>query len=401
MDRLLRPERLDTDPNASSAAQEWTHWFKTFQNFLAVLPTAGLNKLGVLTNFVSPKVYEAIADSDTYEAAIEILKDLYVKPSNEIFARYCLATRRQKAGESLEEFLQALRTLSKECNFKNVTAEQCREEAVRDAFISGLHSSLIRQRLLENRTLDLPTMFDQARALDSAQKNSELFSTSSGPSVMAAVPESKNVREELPASDLPATSAAVDTKCFFCGYSKHPRLKCPARDAICNKCQKKGHYAKVCRSSQAPTGATTAATYRPTLASVTSALSKAMIKILINGSQADGLIDSGSSESFIHPNIVKLHSLQINPLSNQVSMASSSLSTRTEGYCKASLTLNGRIYSDVRLSVLSGLCADVILGQDFQQQHASVTLKYGGKLPLIVLCGLTTLCVNPPELLLT
>jgi len=48
--------------------------------------------------------------------------------------------------------------------------------------------------------------------------------------------------------------------------------------------------------------------------------------------------------------------------------------------------------------VLPGLCADVILGQDFQQQHASVTLEYGGKLPPIVLCGLTTLRVNPPEL---
>ena len=162
-------------------------------------------------NFVSSRVYVAIADCTMYEAAIKILKDLYVKPSNTIFARYCLATCRQKAGKSLEEFLQALRTLSKECNFKNVTAEQYREEAVTDAFISGLHSSLIRQRLLENRTSDLPTMFDQARALDSAQKNSELFSMSSGISVMAAVPENKNVREEVPASDLPATSAAVDT----------------------------------------------------------------------------------------------------------------------------------------------------------------------------------------------
>ena len=49
----------------------------------------------------------------------------------------------------------------------------------------------------------------------------------------------------------------------------------------------------------------------------------------------------------------------------------------------------------LRLSILPGLCADVILGQDFQQQHASVTLNCGGKLPPIVLCGLTTLCVNP------
>jgi len=59
------------------------------------------------------------------------------------------------------------------------------------------------------------------------------------------------------------------------------------------------------------------------------------------------------------------------------------------------LTLCGRDYHNVCLSVLPGLCADIILGQDFQQKHASVTVKYGGQLPPIVLCGLTTLRVNP------
>ena len=45
----------------------------------------------------------------TFENAIQALKALYVKPSNEIFARHCLATRRQKAGESLDEFFQVLK----------------------------------------------------------------------------------------------------------------------------------------------------------------------------------------------------------------------------------------------------------------------------------------------------
>ena len=55
MDRLLKPERLDSDPNSSFASKEWTHWLKTFQNFMSVLPTEGLNKLCVLTNYVPSK----------------------------------------------------------------------------------------------------------------------------------------------------------------------------------------------------------------------------------------------------------------------------------------------------------------------------------------------------------
>lgn len=38
-------------------------------------------------------------------------------------------------------------------------------------------------------------------------------------------------------------------KCTRCGFSPwHPRDKCPAKAASCNKCQMKGHFAKMCRS---------------------------------------------------------------------------------------------------------------------------------------------------------
>ena len=98
MDRLLRPERLDTDRNSSSASKEWTHCLKTFQNLLSVLPAEGLDKLFVFINYVTPTIYESIAECATYEIAIDTLEDLYIKPTNEIFARHLLATRRQQAG---------------------------------------------------------------------------------------------------------------------------------------------------------------------------------------------------------------------------------------------------------------------------------------------------------------
>ncbi|UYV73908.1 K02A2.6-like [Cordylochernes scorpioides] len=39
-------------------------------------------------------------------------------------------------------------------------------------------------------------------------------------------------------------------KCFRCGYYQgHSKEQCPAKDAICNKCRKKGHFAKKCEES--------------------------------------------------------------------------------------------------------------------------------------------------------
>ncbi len=143
MDKVLRPERFDTSPNAQDASKSWRHWLATFENFVAVIPGEEVNKLNVLINYVSSDVYQLFCDAATYDEAINLLKNLYVKTPNEIFARHKLATRKQQSGESLDEYLQELKTLSKDCNFGNVTASQYCDEAVRDAFIAGLSSTSI------------------------------------------------------------------------------------------------------------------------------------------------------------------------------------------------------------------------------------------------------------------
>ena len=55
-------------------------------------------------------------------------------------------------------------------------------------------------------------------------------------------------------------------------------------------------------------------------------------------------------------------------------------------------------YQGFKLSVLRELCADLILGIDFQSQHSSVVFHYGGSEPPLSVDGLSTLKVDPPEL---
>lgn len=178
MEKFLKPERLDTNPDSPTAAKEYTHWKRTFTNFLGSAGDHPPDKLNLLINFVSPPVYEYIAECDSYDTAMTALDAVYIRPKNEVLARHLLATRRQQSGETLEQFLQNLKVLAKDCNFKNVTADKYKEEYIRDAFITGLSSHATRQRLLENKTLDLKTMFDQARTLELAQRSNEVYGQS-------------------------------------------------------------------------------------------------------------------------------------------------------------------------------------------------------------------------------
>ena len=99
-----------------------------------------LNKLDVLINYVSPKVYHYIAECEMYNSAISVLESLYVKQKNDMFAHHLLTTCEQEAGEFLDQYIMSLQQLGRDCTFKALTAEQARDELIRDAFINGLIS---------------------------------------------------------------------------------------------------------------------------------------------------------------------------------------------------------------------------------------------------------------------
>jgi len=277
---------------------------------------------------VSPSIFQHIEECIDYEAAIEILQAVFVNPRNEIFARHILATRCQQPHKTLDEYLQALKMLSKDCNIQSVAASKYRKESIRDALISGLWSPSIRQRSLENNTLDLKTMFDQACSLELAIVNSESYS-SPLLSVNAAVPPAATEHQEQ--TD-PGTLAAVGSSgvrsntssCFFCGNSNRPCSKCPAWDAICSNCQKRGHFAKVCPGTKISKNKVSAAAWSPTLATVGGApesLLKSSGTVNIERLEVKALFDSGNTESFIHPRMVEKVALTIHPSPVTVSMA--------------------------------------------------------------------------------
>ena len=249
MDKYLHPSRFDYEPNSTGADKHWTHWLRTFENFLSSIEIHKPDKLVTLTNYVAPNVFEYISDCETYPKVIETLKSLYIKPTNEIYARHALATRKQEEGETLDTYLQVLKRLSKDCNFSAVTAEEHRQTYIRDAFINGLQSCDIRRRLLENFTLPLDKAFEQARALEMAHKNSASYNSpafTASTSIKENTDDQHNSENETGLAAL--HSSKQELKCYFCGLEQHSRSLCPAKDSNCSSCGKMGHYSCVCRS---------------------------------------------------------------------------------------------------------------------------------------------------------
>ena len=402
MEKILRPAKFDEDPSSSQATAAWRYWKRTFINFITTAQVADDQKLNVLINFVGLRVYEIISEITTYDAAMELLENTYIKPKNTIFARHLLATSKQEPGESLEQFVQKLQTLAKDCEFAAVSAEQYRDNSVREAFISGIASSTIRQRLLEKKTLDLKTAVELARSLEMAERQNQLFK----PLYSAATATTEDLQQTVQDLNIddPNTSASAQSasKCFFCGLSRHPRSACPAKDAICKKCNKKGHFARVCLSKKSGTSAAVNefSTQLAVVASASSvsSLSSVTVTVKVNKQHAKALLDTGSTESFISEEVVKKRRLKIMSGITKISMATGDLVKETKGYVLVDLEFKGNLYKNIKLSILPNLCSELILGHDFLGLHSIIEIPLDGERSPLSLCNVAAANIEPPSL---
>ena len=128
----------------------------------------------MIVNSVSASVYEIFSEKTTFATALQALDDTYIKPVSVVYNRHKLMTCQQEQNQSIDLYMQSSERLAKSCNFVAVTAEQNKNQYVRDAFINGLTSPAIRQRLLESSTLTLDEAYSQARVLEQAQQQSLL-----------------------------------------------------------------------------------------------------------------------------------------------------------------------------------------------------------------------------------
>ena len=228
-----------------------------------------------------------------------------------------------------------------DCNYAAVSAVQNREAAIRDAFIAGLSSGYIRQRLLEENALELRTVFDKAQSFEDARKNAESY----------VMPPSKvQDVDPIAACNSSAISSALKTSCFFCGGPNHKRALCPARFRVCFNCGKQGHFAKLCRSpKKKQSSRSTAAISQKQdfdqdstddnleIATFTSSKflnnDKVNVPVLINGVLTHGLIDTGAKNNHVDSGFCRRTNLKVSSAekSFKVDLAIKGSSAKTIG----------------------------------------------------------------------
>ncbi|KAI0988434.1 hypothetical protein GJ496_000751 [Pomphorhynchus laevis] len=154
-----------------------------------------------------------------------------VKLANEVFAIHLLR-RSQKSSECLDEYLQALKMLANDCNFRDTNAIEIRDQYTCDAFIKGLSIFSIRQRFLENGILELSTAFCQARSLDMALKQAEISEQSHQDSTVSYSLNAVNSEISEAAGPEHSESPILDTNSHTTAWHQHSAVSFAQAKAI-------------------------------------------------------------------------------------------------------------------------------------------------------------------------
>lgn len=156
-----------------------------------------------------------------------------------------------------DEFITSLYALAKHCGY-----DQLHDEMIRDRIVVGIRNIALSEKLQLKADLTLEMAIQTVRQGETVRQQQSLLRMSSGTSdtLVGTVHKTGKTRRPYKGLGTQKSGARGTTKgsqphvrfSLHTRYGKspaHDRQHCPAKDAECRKCKKRGHYQAVCRST--------------------------------------------------------------------------------------------------------------------------------------------------------
>ena len=141
-----------TAPVFDSTQEEWTEYVERLDSyFIANDLTDPAKKRAILVNAVGPKTYRLIKtlclpdkpQDYSFGGIVERVKTHFHPKPSPIIKRYEFNERKQKPGESIAEFLAAIRKIADDCEYGTVL-----DDMLRDRLVFGVADKRLQNRFL-------------------------------------------------------------------------------------------------------------------------------------------------------------------------------------------------------------------------------------------------------------
>ena len=278
--------------------------------------------------------YKTEPDSIKVKDLIRLYTEYYLPKRNTYHNRGDFFWAKQSEEETPEEFWRRLIEIEKECIFGTISAE----ELLISKYMTAITVTKLQDKIMKEKTLELKKVIELIKQNTYEKKNKK----NTIPEALISSKEKQIIKEE-PIQRMesfgtkPRNRTFGNRPCRFCNAPNwSPIHKCPAIEANCNKCGKKGHFAKACRqrtyNNRTVKRLTEDKTQQPNESTSESEESIHHIKevrkieeknkhytatIKINGVKKEFIIDTGSPITIMPPDEKILKSTKIQKITNR------------------------------------------------------------------------------------
>lgn len=230
--------------------QEWCKWIRRFERYRLASGLSNCND----KQQVSTLIYCMGDEADDLLAALDISTDNASKydavkkkfdqhfkvKKNVIFERANFFKRAQNIDEQVDVFINEIYKMADSCDFGIL-----KEEMIRDRIVVGIKDCRLSEVLQMDADLTLTTAVAKVRQAESVHAQQELVRNSENVAVEVVQTRYKENFNRKKSNG--SNGNQQRNLCRKCGAMPwHSWENCPAKDAVCHKCRKKGHYQRVC-----------------------------------------------------------------------------------------------------------------------------------------------------------
>ena len=202
-----------------------------------LLSACGATTYGLIRSLVAPKKVTEFS----YSAIVEKVKVHHSPRPSAIVQRFKFNMRQRQKGESVSDYVAALRKLTEFCEFGETL-----EDMLRDRLVCRINDSRIQHRLLAESKLTFKKALEIAQAMELADRDAKDLQASSSASHEQVHKVLHRTHQD---SKSPRNANGKDSRsnCYRCG-GKHSATVCKFKAEKCHACGKLGHIAKLCRA---------------------------------------------------------------------------------------------------------------------------------------------------------
>ena len=250
-------------PFAFHNPDDWPRWKRRFQQFRLASGLAEADpqrQVSTLLYCMGESAEETLNSTKIseehhkeFDKVIDEFDRFFNVRKNTIFERARFNRRVQGEDESVEHFITDLFSLAENCSYGDM-----KDEMIRDRIVVGIRDEGLSAKLQLEADLTLETAMRKVRQREAVQEQQEILKTGKMErstaieqvhhSTTKPTSRSKPVQRERPKTYTQQPLGTSNSRCTRCGKGPHSKGVCPAKNAICHNCKKKGHYQKQCFS---------------------------------------------------------------------------------------------------------------------------------------------------------